>query len=124
MNGACDVSESRNEKRKLNGLFYKDRGSGSEHVTLDDFFMQIDLLPNTERLKGALEREERGEIIIDDRGQTSLPGVFTAGDATTVPHRQIVIAMGTGSTAALSTLDRIIRSPLPVTEEISEVADA
>ena len=58
--------------------------------------------PNTEWLEGAVELSPRGEIVIDDRGQTSLPGVFAAGDCTTVPYKQIVIAMGAGSTAALS----------------------
>jgi len=75
------------------------------------------LLPNTEWLKGTLELSPRGEIVIDDRGQTSLPGVFAAGDATTVPYKQIVIAMGAGSTAALSAFDHLIRSPVPVAAE-------
>jgi alkyl hydroperoxide reductase subunit F len=74
-------------------------------------FVQIGLLPNTEWLKGTVKLSARGEIVIDDRGQTSLPGVFAAGDATTEPYKQIVVAMGAGSTAALSAFDHLIRAP-------------
>ena len=81
--------------------------------------MQVGLLPSTEWLKGGVEPSPRGEIVIDDRGQTSVPGVFAAGDATTVPYKQIVIAMGEGSKAALSAFDHLIRSSAPV-----ETADA
>ncbi len=72
--------------------------------------MQIGLLPNTEWLKGTVALSPRGEIVVDERGQTSLPGVFAAGDATTVPYKQIVIAMGEGSKAALSAFDHLIRT--------------
>jgi len=100
--------------QKVSALVYKDRTSDEMHtIELEGIFVQIGLLPNTEWLKGTLELSPRGEIVIDDRGQTSLPGVFAAGDATTVPYKQIVIAMGAGSTAALSAFDHIIRSPLP-----------
>ncbi len=79
--------------------------------------MQIGLVPNTEWLKGAIELSPRGEIEIDARGQTSVPGIFAAGDATTVPYKQIVIAMGEGAKAALSAFDHLIRSePVEVKE--------
>ncbi|HZX71167.1 MAG TPA: FAD-dependent oxidoreductase, partial [Rhodanobacter sp.] len=101
--------------QRVNGLVYKDRVDGVMHsIKLEGIFVQIGLLPNTEWLKGTIELSPRGEIVIDDRGQTSLPGVFAAGDATTVPYKQIVVAMGAGSTAALSAFDHIIRSPLPL----------
>lgn len=104
--------------QKVSALVYKDRISEEMHtIELEGIFVQIGLLPNTEWLKGTLELSPRGEIVIDDRGQTSLPGVFAAGDATTVPYKQIVIAMGAGSTAALSAFDHLIRSPLPVATE-------
>jgi alkyl hydroperoxide reductase subunit F len=77
-------------------------------------FVQIGLLPNTEWLEGTVGLSPRGEILIDDRGQTSVPGVFAAGDCTTVPYKQIVIAMGEGSKAALSAFDHLIRAPAPV----------
>ncbi|MGY8871491.1 MAG: FAD-dependent oxidoreductase, partial [Pseudomonadales bacterium] len=77
---------------------------------------QIGLVPNTEWLKGDVELSEHGEVIIDSRGKTSIPGVFAAGDMTTVPYKQIIIAMGAGSTAALSAFDYLIRTPLPETQ--------
>ncbi len=99
---------------KVNGLSYEDRGNGGKHrLDVEGVFVQIGLLPNTEWLKGTIELSPRGEIIVDDRGQTSLPGVFAAGDCTTVPYKQIVVAMGQGSTAALSAFDHLIRSSAP-----------
>ena len=104
-------TEVRGDGQKVTALVYTDRVSGAEHVVeLEGIFVQIGLLPNTEWLKGTLALSPRGEIIIDDRGQTSVPGVFAAGDATTVPYKQIVIAMGAGSTAALSAFDHLMRS--------------
>jgi alkyl hydroperoxide reductase subunit F len=76
-------------------------------------FVQIGLLPNTEWLKGTIALSPRGEIEVDARGQTSLPGVFAAGDATTVPYKQIIIAMGEGSKAALGAFDHLIRASAP-----------
>ena len=84
------------------------------HIELEGIFVQIGLLPNTEWLKDSgVTLSPRGEIVVDDRGQTSLPGVFAAGDVTTVPYKQIVIAMGAGSTAALSAFDHLIRTSVP-----------
>ena len=96
---------------KVNGLSYKDRGTGVEHhVELEGVFVQIGLVPNTEWLKGTVELSKFGEIIIDAKGQTNVPGVFAAGDCTTVPYKQIVIAAGAGATAALSAFDHMIRN--------------
>jgi len=98
---------------KVNGLRYKDRATGVEHlVELEGVFVQIGLVPNTEWLKGTLELTKFGEIVVDARGQTSLPGVFAAGDCTTVPFKQIVIAAGDGAKAALSAFDHLIRTPV------------
>ncbi|WP_084581990.1 alkyl hydroperoxide reductase subunit F [Sphingomonas azotifigens] len=97
---------------KVSGLSYKDRNSGAEHdIALEGIFVQIGLVPNTEWLKDAVALTNRGEIEIDARGETSQPGIFAAGDCTTVPYKQIVIAMGAGSTAALSAFDYMIRLP-------------
>jgi alkyl hydroperoxide reductase subunit F len=74
--------------------------------------VQIGLLPNTDWLKGTVALTPRGEIEVDARGRTSIPGVFAAGDATTVPYKQIIIAMGEGSKAALSAFDHLIREPV------------
>ena len=96
---------------KVSGLSYQDRVSNDvREVALEGIFVQIGLLPNTDWLKGTLALSPRGEIEVDARGQTSLPGVFAAGDATTVPYKQIIIAMGEGSKAALSAFDHLIRS--------------
>jgi alkyl hydroperoxide reductase subunit F len=100
--------------QKVDGLVYKDRASGAEHrVDLAGVFVQIGLVPNTEFLKGALELSRYGEILIDERCATSVPGVYAAGDATTVPYKQIVIAAGEGAKAALSAFDHLIRTPAP-----------
>jgi alkyl hydroperoxide reductase subunit F len=105
---------------KVSGLSYKDRNSGAEHdIELEGIFVQIGLVPNTEWLKDAVALTNRGEIEIDARGETSQPGIFAAGDCTTVPYKQIVIAMGAGSTAALSAFDYMIRLP---EEELQAVA--
>ena len=96
---------------KVNGLRYKDRVTGVEqHIELEGVFVQIGLVPNTEWLKGTVELSKFGEIIVDAKGQTNLPGVFAAGDCTTVPYKQIVIAAGAGATAALSAFDHLIRN--------------
>jgi alkyl hydroperoxide reductase subunit F len=110
----AQTTEVLGDGQKVTGLVYKDRNGGESHaVELAGVFVQIGLLPNTEWLKGAIELSPRGEIVIDDRGATSLPGVFAAGDATTVPYKQIVIAMGAGCTAALSAFDHLIRTSAP-----------
>ncbi len=99
---------------KVTGLRYTDRTDDSSHdLELDGVFVQIGLLPNTEWLEGAVQLSPRGEIEIDERGQTSVPGVFAAGDATTVPFKQIVISMGAGATAGLSAFDHLIRTSAP-----------
>ena len=96
------------------GLDYRDRAGGEIHrVELDGIFVQIGLLPNTEWLQRTVALSPRGEIVIDAAGRTNLPGVFAAGDATTEPFKQIAIAMGGGSTAALSAFDHLIRHSAP-----------
>jgi len=97
--------------QKVNGLIYKDRASGEEkRVDLEGVFVQIGLLPNTEWLKGTVELSRHGEIIVDAKGQTSVPGVFAAGDATTVPFKQIIIAAGDGAKAALGAFEHLMRN--------------
>ncbi len=110
----AQTTEVLGDGQKVSGLVYTDRVGGDSHrVELEGIFVQIGLLPNTEWLRGTVELSPRGEIVIDERGQTSVPGVFAAGDCTTVPYKQIIIAMGAGSTAALSAFDHLIRSPAP-----------
>jgi alkyl hydroperoxide reductase subunit F len=98
---------------KVNGMSFKDRVSGDiKHVALEGVFVQIGLVPNTEWLKGTVDLSRYGEIEIDAKGHTNVPGVFAAGDCTTVPYKQIVIAAGDGSKAALSAFDYLIRQPV------------
>jgi NADH-dependent peroxiredoxin subunit F len=97
--------------QKVNGLKYEDRTTGDIHtLELEGIFVQIGLLPNTDWLKGTIDLSSRGEIIIDAKGETSMPGVFAAGDCTTVPYKQIIIAMGEGAKASLGAFDYLIRS--------------
>ncbi|SDO01431.1 alkyl hydroperoxide reductase subunit F [Psychrobacillus sp. OK028] len=96
---------------KVNGITYVDRATGEEnHIELAGVFVQIGLVPNTDWLEGALERNHVGEIIVDKRGATTMPGVFAAGDCTDSAHKQIIISMGSGATAALSAFDYLIRN--------------
>ncbi|MDX3907523.1 MAG: alkyl hydroperoxide reductase subunit F [Pigmentiphaga sp.] len=107
----AQTTEITGDGKKVNGLSYKDRQSGEvRHLELEGVFVQIGLVPNTEWLKGTVALSKHGEIEVDAKGQTSVPGVFAAGDVTTVPYKQIIIATGEGSKAALSAFDYLIRS--------------
>jgi NADH-dependent peroxiredoxin subunit F len=117
----AQTTEITGDGQKVNGLRYKDRATGQETlVALEGVFVQIGLVPNTEFLKGTLELNKFGEIVIDDKCHTNLPGVFAAGDVTNVPYKQIVIAAGEGSKAALSAFDYLIRTPAPVEAKVAE----
>jgi alkyl hydroperoxide reductase subunit F len=111
----AQTTEIVGDGQKVTGLRFKDRVTGTEQqIDLAGVFVQIGLVPNTEWLKGTLELSKHGEIVVDARGATSLPGVFAAGDVTTVPYKQIIVASGEGSKAALSAFDHLIRTPAPV----------
>ncbi|HEX9806713.1 MAG TPA: FAD-dependent oxidoreductase, partial [Alteraurantiacibacter sp.] len=118
----AQTSEITGNGERVDGLIYKDRASGEEHrVELEGVFVQIGLVPNTEWLKDSgIALSKFGEIEIDHKAATNLPGIFAAGDVTTVPYKQIVIAMGEGSKAALSAFDYLIRTGVP--EEIVQAA--
>jgi alkyl hydroperoxide reductase subunit F len=110
---SAQTTEITGDGQKVNGLRYKDRIGGQEHhLELAGVFVQIGLVPNTDWLKGTVELSKYGEIIIDAKCETNLPGVFAAGDVTTVPYKQIIIATGEGSKAALSAFDHLIRTPV------------
>ena len=114
----AQTTEITGDGQKVNGLRYKDRVSQEEHsLALEGVFVQIGLVPNTEFLKGVVHLSKFGEIEVDAKGHTNLPGVFAAGDATTVPFKQIVIAAGDGAKAALSAFDYLIRTPVVQMEE-------
>lgn len=107
------TSEVHGDGEKVTGITYQDRASNQKHLLgLEGIFVQIGLLPNTDWLKGTLALSPRGEIEVDARGQTSIPGVFAAGDASTTPYKQIIIAMGEGAKASLSAFDHLIRTPV------------
>ena len=116
---SAQTTEITGDGKKVNGLVYKDRSSEAlKTVELEGVFIQIGLVPNTEWLKGTVALSRHGEIEIDARGQTSIPGVFAAGDVTTVPYKQIVIAVGEGAKAALSAFDHLIRNSDTEVEEV------
>jgi len=111
----AQTSEITGDGERVTRLSYKDRRDGTLHsLELAGVFVQIGLVPNTDWLKGVVKLSPRGEIEVNARGETSLPGVFAAGDCTIVPYKQIVIAMGEGAKASLSAFDYLIRSPLSV----------
>jgi len=112
---SAQTTEVTGDGAKVDGLMYKDRTSGEERkVALEGVFVQIGLVPNTEWLKDSgLALSRHGEIEIDHHAATNLPGVFAAGDCTTVPFKQIIIAMGEGSKAALAAFDFLIRNSNP-----------
>ena len=104
------TTEIAGDGQKVTGLVFEDRATARAHaVELAGVFVQIGLVPNTEFLKGAMELNRYGEIVVDEKCATSMPGVFAAGDATTVPYKQIVIAAGEGAKAALSAFDHLVR---------------
>mgnify|MGYP001046626339 CR=1 FL=1 len=111
---SAQTTEATGAGGKVNGLVYTDRTTGqSQTLALEGVFVQIGLLPNTDWLKGTIELSRFGEILVDARGQTSVPGIFGAGDCTTVPYKQIVIAMAEGAKASLAAFDHLIRSSAP-----------
>jgi alkyl hydroperoxide reductase subunit F len=117
---SAQTTEVIGDGQKVQGLVYTDRSNGESHkVELEGIFVQIGLLPNTEWLKGSVRLSPRGEIEVDAHGRTSVPGVFAAGDVTTTPFKQIIIAMGEGAKASLSAFDHLIRMPVEVKEEIA-----
>ncbi len=119
---SAQTTEVTGDGERVNGLVYKHRESGEEHrVELEGVFVQIGLVPNSEWLKSSgIELSKHGEIVINERAETSIAGIFAAGDVTTVPYKQIVIAMGEGSKAALSAFDYIIRN-VPA-DEVAQAA--
>ena len=99
---------------KVDGLVYQDRISSEiRRLDLEGIFVQIGLLPNTDFVKETLDVTKAGEVAVDSRGQTSAHGIFAAGDCTTVPYKQIIIAMGEGAKASLSAFDYLIRTSAP-----------
>lgn len=120
---SAQTTEVVGDGTRVTSLKYLDRVSNEEsEVELSGIFVQIGLVPNSDFLKDSgVALSARGEIEVNAKGETSLPGVFAAGDVTTVPYKQIIIAMGEGSKASLSAFDHLIRTPAPVAK-VAELA--
>jgi alkyl hydroperoxide reductase subunit F len=100
--------------KKVRGLRYDNLAMASSHqLDVEGIFVQIGLLPNTSFLREVIELNRAGEVVVDARGQTSVPGIFAAGDMTHTPYKQIVVAMGDGAKAALGAFDHLIRTTAP-----------
>ncbi len=113
------TTEVEGDGQKVVGVAYESRTTSEKRVLpVDGIFVQIGLLPNTEWLKGTLELTPHGEIVVDSHGRTSMPGVFAAGDCTTAPYKQIVIALGEGAKASLAAFDHLIRISAPDEKEV------
>jgi len=110
----AQTTEVNGDGNRVTGLSYKDRTTDElKQLALEGIFVQIGLLPNTDWLKGTVELSRFGEIVVDSHGRTNVPGVFAAGDCTTVPYKQIIIAAGDGAKAALGAFDHLIRTSAP-----------
>ena len=119
------TTEVHADEKGVTGLQYTDRDSGeSKELKVDGIFVQIGLLPNSGFVEGFLERNKMGEILVDEKCQTNVPGVFACGDVTNVPYKQIVVALGHGATASLSAFDYLIRhaAPAPAKEKAGAAA--
>ncbi len=111
---SAQTTEVNGDGSRVTGITYKNRTNGeTKTLALEGIFVQIGLLPNTDWLKGTVELSKHGEIVVDAHGRTNVAGVFAAGDVTTVPYKQIIIAAGEGAKAALSAFDHLIRSSAP-----------
>lgn len=107
---SAQTTEVTGDGTKMNGLTYTDRVTAeSKHLELDAVFVQIGLLPNSDWLKGTVNLSKFGEVEVNHHNATSLQGVFAAGDVTTTPYKQIIIAMGEGAKASLGAFDYLIR---------------
>ncbi len=105
------ATTSINGKERVESISFKDRDSDeAKTIELQGIFVQIGLAPNTSYVGDSLERNRFGEIVIDSRGATSMEGVYAAGDCATTPYKQIIVAMGSGASAALSAFDYLVRN--------------
>ena len=110
------------EAGKVNAIEFQDRATDEvKKIDLHGVFVQIGLVPNSAFLKGVIELSQYGEVVINEHCQTSEPGIFAAGDVTTVPYKQIVISMGEGSKASLSAFEYLLKMP-DVSEQAQDQA--
>lgn len=117
---SAQTTEIFGDGERVTRLEYIDRISGEKNqLPLAGVFVQIGLVPNTEFLKGTIDLSQHGEILIGAKGETSMAGVYAAGDATNISFKQIIIAMGSGATAALGAFDYLVRLPSPETKAVA-----
>ena len=110
---------------KVDGINYVDRDTGDAHRReLQGVFVQIGLVPNSQFLDGVVDMTRHGEVLIDEKCRTSEDGIFACGDVTTVPYKQIIIAMGEGSKASLSAFEYLLMNSAPEADASSEKAAA
>lgn len=119
----AQTTEVIGDGKRVTGLHYVNRATNeSESIELAGIFVQIGLVPNSQFLAGSIDLTERGEVITNARGETNMAGVYAAGDVTDSPYKQIIIAMGSGATAALGAFDYLIRTPNPLAEQSNAAA--
>lgn len=119
----AQTTEVIGDDKRVTGLNYLNRETNeSESIELAGIFVQIGLVPNSQFLQGSVDLSERGEVLVNERGETNMAGVYAAGDVTNSPYKQIIIAMGTGATAALGAFDYLIRTPNPLENQDSAAA--
>ncbi len=107
---SSQTTEVAGNGEKVTGIRIKDRATGEERlIALDGIFVQIGLAANSGVFRDVVETNRPGEIVIDTHCRTNVPGIYAAGDVSTVPYKQIVIAMGEGAKAALSAFEDRMR---------------
>ncbi|MBE7438535.1 MAG: alkyl hydroperoxide reductase subunit F [Spirochaetales bacterium] len=110
---SAEVKSIAGDGEKVTGIEFLDRSTQEKRsLPLDGVFIQIGLVPHTDFVADLLERNRFGEIVVDDHGRTSVPGIFACGDATTVPYKQIAIALGDGARAALAVFEYLLKKPV------------
>ena len=121
-----ETSQIISDSGKVSGLEYIDRLSNEKSIVdLKGIFVQIGLVPNSQFLKGTVELNDFGEIIVNHLGETSEKGIFACGDVTTIPYKQIIISMGEGAKTALSVSDYLMKSDdFSITSKKDELVEA
>ena len=98
------------DNKKVTGIRYIDKSTQDVYTSnVSAIFIQIGLIPNSHFVKNLLDLNKYGEIITNDRCETSVKGIFAGGDVSSIPHKQIIVSMGHGATAALSASEYLIK---------------
>ena len=121
-----ETSQIISDSGKVSGLEYIERDSSEKKIVdLKGVFVQIGLVPNSQFLKGMVDLNDFGEIIVNHLGETSEEGIYACGDVTTIPYKQIIISMGEGAKTALSVSDYLMKSDdFSITSKKDELVEA